>query len=122
MRKRTDFEIKSCGEVESPFWEDKSFDTEGYNKQIEEYGFADYELWNLDATILEFIIPRLVRFKEITYSYPSNFQNIEDWHKALDEIIDGLKCGLNLYMSDCERKKFRKAGLLMFKYFNDLWD
>lgn len=122
MQKRTKFELDSCNMEKPPFWEDERYNTEEYNNQIKEYGFADYELWNLDSTILEFIIPRLIRFKEITHSYPSKFEEPEEWEKVIEEIIEGLKYGLKMYMTEEERKKFRKAGLLLLKYFSDLWD
>lgn len=122
MQKKTKFELDSCGVTEAPFWEGKEYDTSETREQIEKYGFTDYELWNLDTTILEFVIPRLVRFKEITRSYPSEFEKIEDWYAVIDEIVDGLKCGLAIPMPADGQKKFRRAGLLLFKYFKDLWD
>ena len=38
-----------------------------FKKQRLERGFDETELWNLDTTILKFILPRLKAFKENTF-------------------------------------------------------
>lgn len=50
-----------------------------YKDQRLECGFDDTELWNLDSTILRFTLPRLCRFKEVTFGYPPDFESLEHW-------------------------------------------
>lgn len=49
--------------------------------------FGISSLWNLDSTILQFIIPRLKAFKEKLHGFPCTFDTMEAWQKALDEMI-----------------------------------
>lgn len=61
------------------------------------------ELWNLDYTIAEWILPRLKAYKKLTIGFPpidrkfysetKEFKNItfEDWQNILDEIILGFE-------------------------------
>ena len=60
---------------------------------------SNKELWNLDLTICNWIIPRLIKFKELTIGYPTCDKKIyaetkemvdisfEDWKSIIDEII-----------------------------------
>ena len=57
------------------------------------------ELWNLDLTICDWIIPRLIKFRELNFGYPCIdrkifaetkemvYINFEDWKSILYEII-----------------------------------
>jgi len=96
-------------------------------------GFSDEELWNLDCTLAEYILPRLKAFKEYHGSYPPDLTS-KKWNKKLDEMIwafdailheeetmpaidGGEKVKLIAYY------KRRQKGLNLFsKYFMDLWD
>lgn len=49
-------------------------------------GFDDSELWSFDITISEYILPRLIRFKDICYSHPSNL-TMEEWTDILEDMI-----------------------------------
>lgn len=89
------------------------------------------ELWGLDLTLAKYILPRLIRFKDINYmSYPSNFENHEEWHKVIDKMIYSfeyvIKRNYEVY-KDLEEEKKRyekyKEGMQLFaEYFIDLWD
>ena len=37
-----------------------------WKKQIKKHGFADYELWNLDITMIELLYERIQRFIEVS--------------------------------------------------------
>ena len=103
---------------------------EKWKSQRDERGFDDTELWNLDLTISNFILPRLKVFREQTDGFPSKFNTIEEWYKILDEIIEGLELYkdkfdwdmnadqniLNLYSAKC-----KKAFKLLGEYVQDLW-
>lgn len=77
---------------------------EGWKKQRLERGFDDTELWNLDATILQFIIPRLKEYREMVNGYPGLFNSADEWHNALDEMIWAMEW----YVSEDIRDEFKK--------------
>lgn len=56
-------------------------------KQLKTRGFSDTETWALDSVIAKFILPRLIRFKEITNAYPGGEMTEEKWDAALDDMI-----------------------------------
>ncbi len=87
-----------------------------FKKQRLERGFDETELWNLDTTILKFILPRLKAFKETNYGYPGDFNNIEEWTECLEKMIKSIEQILtDSYNSDYE-------GFELFKkYFFSLW-
>ena len=62
-----------------------------YKKQRLERGFDDSETWNLDSSILHFILPRLKRFKEVTNSFPANMNSFEEWEKILNKAISDIE-------------------------------
>lgn len=49
--------------------------------------FGLSSLWNLDHTIIQFILPRLKAFKEQLHGYPGNYDTFEHWQHDLDEMI-----------------------------------
>lgn len=50
---------------------------------------SNSELYNLDCTISEWIVPRLKKFKQITCTYPGvePFDTFEKWQDGLDKMI-----------------------------------
>lgn len=92
------------------------------------------ECWGLDLTLAKYILPRLIRFKEINQiSYPNEFKNSGEWHRILDKMIfafdiisNNKECYLeNIKWYEMNIKKSEKIqeGLDLFaKYFRDLWD
>lgn len=94
------------------------------------------ELWNLDYTIAEFVLPRLRKFKNATNSYPENSEIdvFEKWISTIDKMILAFE-----YLSDEDewwignskydykqefkrRQEVIKEGLELFaKYFSHLW-
>lgn len=64
---------------------------EGWKQQRLTRGFDDTELWNLDHTIIQFILPRLKAFKEQTHGFPGTFDTMEAWQKTLNEMIWALE-------------------------------
>lgn len=74
---------------------DLSEKEEKFKEQRLERGFDDTELWNLDMTILKFILPRLKAFKEATIGYPGDFNNLEEWIKCIDKMIKSIEQILN---------------------------
>lgn len=58
---------------------------------------APNELWNLDYTIAEFILPRLKKFKKESMGYPDQgeMDTPEKWNAALDKMILAFEYILN---------------------------
>ena len=98
--------------------------------QIKKFGFSDSETWGLDSVISMFILPRLIRFKELNNGFPIDFTS-ESWDAVLDEMIFAFDWSLN-----CEEEKYKgltkeqqdenwkryEAGMQLFaKWFRHLW-
>ena len=62
------------------------------NKRIrnKKRGFSNEDLWNLDTTLFEFLLPRLKEFRKRTFGYPSQF-TYEEWIKLLDDACNAIE-------------------------------
>lgn len=85
------------------------------------------EVWDLDVTLAKYILPRLIKFKNInTNGYPVIFNSLEEWHKVIDKMIWSFEKQLNNawnYNSLDEESKIYLEGVHLFaEYFSDLWD
>lgn len=81
------------------------------------------ETYNLDATIVNFCLPRLKVFRKVTKCYPGELTP-ETWDKVLSEIIEGFE----LYVAkswyeynDEDKEKIKKAFDNFHEWFFDLW-
>lgn len=104
-------------------------------RQRKKRGFDDRELWSLDHTIAEFVLPRLVRFKETRGGYPGCLQEkgdlaVEKWDAILDKIIYSMEAIIVEWNSvfpldsdgkHIDEKKVRQGLSLFAKYFRHLW-
>lgn len=92
------------------------------NKDMEEYGFSDYEFFNLDHTFDLLIYPRLCYFREkCNFGHPGGMSK-EQWDKILDTMIDGFKLSLTVdFPKIKQQKKIQKAREYFSKYYNCLW-
>lgn len=77
-------------------------------------GFDNTELWNLDNTIVRFILPRLIKFKENNHTYPSDLDQ-NTWNDYLDKMIKYFQDYLK---DDVENNE---GWDLFSKYFSCLW-
>jgi len=104
---------------------------EWHLKQLKTTGISDTETWSLDATIAEFILPRLKRFKVVNSGYPSSLTE-KKWNEILDKMIFAFEWALadvdiseHADLSEKERKlkwkKYEEGMNLFSKYFMDLW-
>ena len=88
----------------------------------------DSEYWDLDLTIIKFILPRLKKFKKINInSYPDKCGNIENWHKIIWSFQFALDVAefnySNEYRTDKKNWSKYNEGMDLFKeYLLDLWD
>lgn len=94
--------------------------------------FSYEEIWNLDATITQFIIPRLQFFKDNISSYPSQL-SFEKWKKILRYMIMFFRVrksdndsfwSTRKYIKIAQMKYnvYRKGKYYFYKYFENLWD
>ena len=49
-------------------------------------GYSDDETWDLDVRIARFVLPRLLRLKELQNGYPFDLTE-ESWDEILDKMI-----------------------------------
>jgi hypothetical protein len=86
------------------------------------------ELWNLDYTITEFVLPRLIAFRKMKkMARPFGFKSVNEWNKALDKMIVAFQLvkeetsGLDMLTN--EQVKRINEGLGLFaKHFRSLWE
>ena len=101
-----------------------------YVKQLKTNGFCDVETWGLDSVIAQFILPRLIRFKEINIGYPIDL-TFEQWNTTLDEIIFAFEWSLhnedkqyNTLTIEQRKQNWNRyyKGMKEFaKHFRELW-
>jgi hypothetical protein len=100
-----------------------------FKRQRIERGFDDSETWALDSTIVDFILPRLTRFRDLTIAFPAGFNSLQEWKETLDCMImafqlihadrNGECISYNNYAEDAEIVDY---GLDLFrKWFFALW-
>lgn len=90
-------------------------------------GFDYADSWDLDMSIMAFILPRLVHLRDVGTSYPSSkgINSMEEWINILNEIIDSfyLYLSKDIYsMTGNERLKILSGRQLFCEYFEALWD
>jgi len=86
-------------------------------------GWDDSETWSLDETIAEFVLPRLIRYKELNDIYPSNMTQ-EEWDIILNKIIYsfGFYASKERYTASREQYNEARDGIILFaEHFNKLW-
>lgn len=103
---------------------------EKFRKQRLRRGFDDSELWNLDLTFAKFMLPRLKEYRKKNCSYPAKLNNIDEWNKILDEIIEGLQLLTKHFDWELSSDQNTVNGNNLkvdialnhlAKYFRDLW-
>ena len=55
------------------------------------YGFDDREIWNIDNTFYNWLLPRLKRFSEKNVCYPCRYKSMSSWQKELVNRIKQLE-------------------------------
>lgn len=98
-----------------------------WKRQRLERGFDDTELWNLDATIIRFVLPRLKAFAaDPTIGYPcrleQDYPDCKDYNDLWwNVIIPEMIIGLEEYLDDSGFDDEPEGMKLFFKYFTALW-
>lgn len=96
-----------------------------YIKQYKQKGFDDSEIWNLDISLSDFLIPRLKRLRNIIQGYPPDFKSFEEWIFVLDEIIWMFETYSSKAYQDGflkNQERMDKAKELFGKYWTYFWD
>lgn len=93
-----------------------------FAKQRDERGWDDSETWSLFVNIAEFVVPRLHRFKELNFGFPSNITS-EEWDNKLDAMIRAFELiALDEVCYTKEQDKEIEQGLDLFReWYFDLW-
>jgi hypothetical protein len=92
-----------------------------YQRQIAERGFCSSELWSLDFTIVQFILPRLKAYCEESKQMIEGRDGFfEDLEKVIDvfERYEELGCS----MKDEDNAEVNEALGLLVKHFRGLWN
>jgi len=99
-------------------------------RQLKTQGFSDAETWGLDSVIAEFILPRLIRFKEVNMGFPGQLTS-KQWDDYLDEMIFAFDWSLNhenekysKLTAEEQDKNWKRyeAGIELFaEWFRHLW-
>ena len=123
--------------LKNPMYIDKK--DKRYNKHVKQLkveGFSDTESWSLDSVLSMFILPRLVRFREVANGFPfcevdGKHMTMEKWHEILHKMIFAFEWNIiceeegSYKLSDEIKKanwdKYQEGMALFAKYFRDLW-
>lgn len=103
-----------------------------YLEQLKTRGFSDSETWALDSVVCKFILPRLIRFKQLNHGFPwIDGMTMEKWKAIIDEMIFAFDWSLNneedkyYSLTDEEKetnwKRYSDGMRLFAKYFRNLW-
>ena len=91
------------------------------------YGFDSRELWNLDISMVEWLLPRLKMFKEYSCGTPGELTE-EQWNRYLDRMIRAcelyIEHGCHTSPTIMGWKPWCEMGHghnLFIKYFQALW-
>lgn len=93
--------------------------------QLLERGFSDIDLYDLHSTFTDFILPRLIAFKQSNrFGTPTGLRE-EEWENILDSMIRAfklLRLGEEISLTEEQRQDI-KDGLYYFsEWYEHLWD
>jgi len=96
-----------------------------FTSQMLHHGFCEADLWSLDDTITDFVLPRLKRFRRWFggRSIPGTMTQ-KDWCHDLDRMIKAFEL-MRTWEWPFHPDKARKVkqGLALFhKHYHSLWD
>jgi len=99
-------------------------------KQLKTNGFSDSETWALDSVICQFVLPRLIRFREINAGHPGGV-SAKEWEDIMDKMIFAFDWSLNCEedkydgLPDKQKEKhweqYQEGMDLFAKWFRHLW-
>ena len=115
FKKIEDEDLKKLGEKEQ----------EEYSNNLiikDKYGFDLLDLWDFDITIYTFILARLYVFYKTQHSLEQVFEE-GTWKEILEIILEFLLLKISFGNFDKTQQVIVDKGkMLLFKYFNKLWN
>lgn len=91
-------------------------------------GWDDSETWNLDITFADYIVPRLIRYKQIKGGHPYELSS-EAWDEILEKMIKAFSLIRDQFEIQLKHEYHKinwnevQEGLDLFaKYYMNLWD
>ena len=107
---------------------------EKWKKQRIEKGYCDYDLWDMDAFLMEILVNGLREFADNTHSYPGMpvegiSETPQQWHDFLYHLAAEFEEGYDMMdeIEDLERAKqgaakVKEAWNTLGEWLHDLWD
>lgn len=92
-----------------------------FRNQRLERGFDDSEMWNLDSTIAQFILPRLKRYKHLGKKCHPSELTYQQWQKYLSKMIIAFELILEDKYSFKNEVKIDEGLILFSQYLRSLW-
>lgn len=96
-----------------------------WQKQRDERGFDDTELWNLFHHLAEHIAPRIKAFKDMNKMGNPMGCSSEEWDETLNKIVHAFEKIAEDCMWDLDKEENQKVneGLDLFRqWYLGLWD
>ena len=93
-----------------------------FSYQKQKRGFSDKDTWNLDVTFARFIVPRLIRFKEMNHGFPADLTD-DSWNSILDDMIYSFESITKEFDHNFvpDNDRIQKGLDLFAKYYRGLW-
>jgi len=95
-----------------------------FDMQLATRGWDDTDLWSLDLTIAQFVLPRLKAFKPFTNSFPASITN-EEWKVIIQKMIDAFEIMVDgdrwPALNDEDAATVQEGCELFGKWFTHLW-
>ena len=87
-------------------------------------GYPISEVWGTYHYLAREIAPRLKAFKaHKKHGWPEDFENQEDWNKAIQKMIDAFELLKHITSFSEEEEKIIEEGLELFcRLYRYLWD
>lgn len=85
-------------------------------------GWSDDETWSLYSETAKYLLPRLVRFRELTVAFPVG-KSEEWWHEKLDLMIFAMRHIVwdDLQYEETEEAKEMEKQLLSYRSDRENW-
>ena len=110
-------------------WNNKKWYIDSSDKFLYRHGFNYQDTFNLDTSILAYILPRLTFFRDHCTGYPGTVESYDAWIETLNKIIDGFYAYMgqtwkvvNPKEMDEIQEQFNESMQLFAKHFCSLWD
>lgn len=98
--------------------------------QLKRFGFSNSETWSLRSVVAQFVLPRLIKFKEIKMCFPADISE-KEWDIMLDKMIfsfkwlleyeDDFNIDIDKKQQDINWEKCKEGMNLFSERFFDLW-